>query len=276
MNRPPDIVMPERPRPDRALDEDVVRRTLAEQFPELALDTVVRLASGWSSDAYLVDGHLVVRFPRNAEVSAGLDLDAAILEAVHASLGPVTKIPLVSLRGRGGEHFPHPFVGYEAIPGIPADHPEAPLSEELARELGQVLTHIHTIPMAVARKLGLQPEPSSDISMRRCFIHGDFMPDNLIVDPESGSLVGIVDWGNATLGDPALDFIWLVMWRGWSFARDAIEAYGLPVDDRFEDRVRFHAQLTATQWLADTVRRGGDPTLHLSWVRNAFGMDLGG
>ncbi len=268
--------MPERPRPDCTLDEDVVRRTLGEQFPELALETVVRLGSGWSSDAYLVDDHLVVRFPRNAEMTAGLELDAAILEAVHASLGPVTRIPRVSLRGQGGEHFPHPFLGYEAISGIPADDPEAPLSDELARELGQVLTHIHTIPMAVARRLGLTPEPGGDVSVRRCFIHGDFMPDNLIVDPESGSLLGIIDWGNATLGDPALDFISLVMWRGWSFVRVALEAYGLPVDDRFEDRVRFHAQLNATQWLADTVRRGGDPTLHLSWVRNAFGMDREG
>ena len=37
-------------------------------------------------------------------------------------------------------------------------------------------------------------------------IHGDVAPRNLIVDPASGALRALIDWGDATLADPAMDF----------------------------------------------------------------------
>jgi len=37
-------------------------------------------------------------------------------------------------------------------------------------------------------------------------IHNDIHPWNLMGDPTSGALTAIIDWGDATLGDPARDF----------------------------------------------------------------------
>ena len=272
MTSPPEIVMPERPKSDCDLSEGIVRRTLLEQFPDLEVEAVDHLGSGWTSDAYLVDGHLVVSFPRNAELTKWMGLDEAILSMVHSSIGSVVRVPKISLKGEGGAHFPHPFVGYELIPGVGADDPRAPDSEGLVADLGKVLTHVHSIPLISATRIGLVPEEDDHFSGQLCFLHGDFMPDNIIVDPDSGRLVGIIDWGNAAIGDPALDFIWLVLWRGWDFAQSVLDAYQLPVDEGLVERVRLHAQIAAVQWLADTVKRGGDQEMHLSWVRNAFSM----
>ena len=271
MTRPPEIRMPGRPESDRDLSEDIVRRTLREQFADLQLEDVEHLGSGWTSDAYLVDNHLVVSFPRNLELVEweGPD-DEDILAMVDSSIGSLVRVPKISLRGRRSVHFPHPFVGYDFIPGIDADDPRAPDCDELALELGRALTHIHSIPSGAAKRIGLVQEKDDRFSGKPVVLHGDFMPDNIIVDPGSGRLVGIIDWGNATLGDPALDFIWLVLWRGWDFALAVLDAYQLPVDDGFVERMRFHAQINAVQWLADAVRRGRDPELNLSWVRNAF------
>jgi hypothetical protein len=40
----------------------------------------------------------------------------------------------------------------------------------------------------------------------RRLIHNDIHPWNLMCDPSSGGLTAIIDWGDATYGDPARDF----------------------------------------------------------------------
>ncbi len=39
-----------------------------------------------------------------------------------------------------------------------------------------------------------------------CFRHGDFGPTNILVDIESATITGILDFGHAGVGDPAYDF----------------------------------------------------------------------
>jgi aminoglycoside 2''-phosphotransferase len=41
-------------------------------------------------------------------------------------------------------------------------------------------------------------------------IHGDLMGGNILADPLSGHLTGIIDWSDAQLGDPAYDFAGLI------------------------------------------------------------------
>ncbi len=49
----------------------------------------------------------------------------------------------------------------------------------------------------------LQPAVG-DAGFRR-FLHNDLQPTNLLVSPTNGYL-GVIDWGDAAWGDPALDF----------------------------------------------------------------------
>jgi len=37
------------------------------------------------------------------------------------------------------------------------------------------------------------------------FIHGDLGGENLLVQPEDGQLMGVLDWDTAGVGDPAVD-----------------------------------------------------------------------
>ena len=39
-----------------------------------------------------------------------------------------------------------------------------------------------------------------------CFIHGDFGSSNIIVDRHTGIITGIIDWAEATIDNPALDY----------------------------------------------------------------------
>lgn len=44
---------------------------------------------------------------------------------------------------------------------------------------------------------GRSPEPA--------LLHGDASPSNVLVDPANGRVTGLLDWGDAALGDPAFD-----------------------------------------------------------------------
>jgi aminoglycoside 2''-phosphotransferase len=120
--------------------------------------------------------------------------------------------------------------------------------------------------------VGLRQADWDDYAGTLSVLHGDFKHNNIIVDPASGRLVGVIDWGNAAIGDPALDFMSLVLWRGWRFMHAVLRTYQLPLDEGFLDRVRLHSQLAALQWLTDSIRRRMNPELHLSWLRNAFSL----
>jgi aminoglycoside 2''-phosphotransferase len=71
-------------------------------------------------------------------------------------------------------------------------------------------------------------------------LHADLTGDHILVDTETGEITGIIDWGDAIVGDPAYDFAGLLADYGPEFARLALASYGWPIDPRFMDRVAFY------------------------------------
>ena len=105
-------------------------------------------------------------------------------------------------------------------------------------------------------------------------IHDDLSPEHLLVDSETGDLVGIIDWSDAALGDPARDFAPLVAWHGWSFTDDAVRNYPHRIDRGFRGRLRFMARVLSVLWLAEarewTPDVVDDVARHVRWVHNVF------
>ena len=297
----------EPPKSDREMSPEVVRRVLRAQLPRLDLASVEHLGSGWERDVYLVDHRLVVHFPRYAEVAEGLDGLDAILSLVAASVGPAVRVPRITLWGRGGEHFPHRFFGHEVIPGVAADELRPPLSTVLAADLGRALSAIHATSPEAAREIGIGVEegdlrsaflnlvaqadridrleeaaPAAVEWMRGPpalpapyagsprFLHGDLSAEHVLADPGTGRLAGIIDWSGAALGDPSLDFSYLLLMHGRAFLDAALAEYRLPVDDGFLQRTIFRARVRGLGWLVDALHRGADPARGLRAVGNAF------
>jgi aminoglycoside phosphotransferase (APT) family kinase protein len=228
--------MSQRPPSDRPLDADRALAAVREQLPKLECARAEYLASGWATDAYRLGDDLVARFPRTVEAAAWVDFDEAVLRLVAAHLGPVIAVPTVAGRGRPGAHFPYDFLVCAIIRGESDDECTLPMSEqcaeELAGDLGRALAHIHAVPLEAAHAAGVRPFPWADSRYAgpQCFLHGDFRGGNILLVPGTGRLAGVIDWGNCAIGDPALDFAALVLWRGWPFMQRALAAYGRPVD----------------------------------------------
>ena len=71
----------------------------------------------------------------------------------------------------------------------------------------------------------------------------DLCPDHLLVDKDCGHLVGLIDWTDTSLGDPALDIAFLAMWRGWDFTLATLTSYTPKIDSDFHGRLVFLARV---------------------------------
>jgi aminoglycoside phosphotransferase (APT) family kinase protein len=62
-------------------------------------------------------------------------------------------------------------------------------------------------------------------SPRVCLVHGDLGPQHVRV--RGGQVTGVIDWGDAVIGDPALDLAWPLHGTSAEFADAVAASYGL-------------------------------------------------
>lgn len=280
---------------------------IASQFPTVCARGLRHLGSGWEFDAYQTSDGWVFRFPRRTEAPSQLRRELLFLDLVRPALAPEVAVPRVELIGAPGPHFPFVFAGHRVVEGIPADDPGAPPHPDLPRQLGRALSRVHSIPPEAARAAGARideapglawleearqvaptlgddsPEVHAAVEwllrearapMRYSgplrFVHNDLCPDHVLVSRRTGALTGLLDWTDAALGDPVVDFVFLATWGGWPLVESVLGFYEPPVDEGFTERLRFLARTCALVWLGEAVERGGDVAKHLGWLVNAL------
>lgn len=113
---------------------------------------------------------------------------------------------------------------------------------QIRRRSQRVMAQVDVRPiLEVADELEKQLATTSECPAEtsKCWVHGDLYGRNLLLGPDGG-LAGIIDWGDAHIGDPALDLS-----VAWSFfsepARAELrQAYG-EVDEATWSRARVRA-----------------------------------
>ncbi|MCZ0702436.1 aminoglycoside 2''-phosphotransferase [Natronobacillus azotifigens] len=76
-------------------------------------------------------------------------------------------------------------------------------------------------------------------------IHGDFGSSNILWNPETSRISGIIDFGGSRLGDPAYDFAGILSSYGKEFFDMCIDLY--PNGDEISERVKFYESTFALQ-----------------------------
>ncbi len=74
-------------------------------------------------------------------------------------------------------------------------------------------------------------------------IHGDLGTEHILCEPERGALVGIIDWGDARIGDPALDFAGFLGDFGEAFTESVIRFYAPDDDGSILKRAGFYTRI---------------------------------
>lgn len=221
----------------------------AGRLARICIVNIVAIDDGYDFKVLVVDDTWVLRFPRRQEVVSALETEIALLPAL-AEVLPV-EVPRF-------EHVSRepPFVAYRLIRGTP-------LVDEDAEGVRAFLEALHsqdvsTLPVqpvnwveSYRAKCGAFEElvfPVLDDARRRdaralfdevdsltefdpVLVHSDLGSEHMLV--RDGRLAGVIDWGDAQLGDPALDYSWLLQgpFPGWD------------VDPELRRRARFYYRL---------------------------------
>jgi len=261
---------------DHDLPPEEARARLGSAFPGLRAGDVRYLAEGWDFRVFEVDGW-AFRFPKRAECEQALAAEAALLARIADALPvPVPRYEFLA-KGIGGYRkltgqpasraragWAADFAAFlTALHGLPvgglklpvrgAETSPAGLSERLARSLGRVERALEPGVLAACRAVveALAPPPSPGPPV---VTHDDLYPEHLLVSADGDAVTGVLDWGDAALGDPAIDFFVAGFCGGDRFLESVVRRYGREADAGLLARARHGARFMAAIHIVDGVR----------------------
>ncbi len=252
---------------DDALTAAALAALRASQ-PGEAVARVETVTRGWDSLALLVNDHWLLRVARRAAVGASLAREARLLPVIAPAVAPVRvpQFTLARLDEppavvgyeviRGQPLAPGDLTGTEAR------------AEAIARQVADFLTALHRVPVARAAAAGLAPASAEDwraeyaafrewsrthaapllppgvraglerlwaayldqpdnFRFQPVLIHHDLGIEHVLLAPDGG-LAGVIDWGDAAIGDPAIDFAGFLGGLGERFTRQVIARWSGP------------------------------------------------
>jgi len=217
------------------IDVELVERLLAAQHPALLAGRALRLVEPWGTDnaIWRLGDDLVVRLPRIHWAVGQVELEATWLPRLAPHLRVAVPVPVAV--GRPGEGFPHPWAVHRWLPGEQATPAGIADPGAFVDDLARVVLELRRVPVAGAPQARGRARPLEqyDAETRRAierashlvdadaaltvweagmaaaphdgppvWVHGDLEGNCLVVD---GHLSGLVDWGSACAGDPAVD-----------------------------------------------------------------------
>lgn len=246
-----------------------VRALLAQHLPQYEIVSITRLGQGLENVAYLVNSELVVRLGSRGANQGWL------LTAVRQWSTLDIPVPVFVDETAGA-------LAYHLIPGEPLlTHPVADV-RRLAPVLGEFLSRLHRAPLdglvphddvapsawldeaahtyqeiaavlsdaqrrVVERFLTTSPPPAPGSGV---FCHNDLGAEHILVDVDTGSIAGVIDWSDAAITDPARDLALIYRDLGPSFVDRVVADYDGRFDDRVGARVRFYACCAALEDIA--------------------------
>lgn len=272
------------------IDDDLVRRLIAGQFPQWAELAVRRWPSGGTVNAmYRLGEDIVVRLPLIRGGAEDVLLEREWLPRLAPRLP--ARIPEVLGAGEPARGYPWPWSVYRWLAG---KHPEPGVLSEpvlLAADLGAFVAAMRSITLPGAPKAyrggpvasldaktreairELRGIPEEDVDCDAVasvweealrapcwdgppvWLHADLMPGNLLID--GGRLVSVIDFGCTGVGDPACD-----LFPAWNLLPDdAREVFreALAVDDA--TWIRGRGRTLSQALIALPYYRGTNPAM---------------
>ena len=265
---------------EKIVTPELAATLIRAQFPALPVRRVEPLGQGWDNTAFLVDQSIVFRFPRKASAVALLETEARALPRLAPRL-PVN-IPVPEWHGRPADSFPWPFLGHRLVPGEIAADANLSVTERtaLAPALAEFLARLHRIrdsalelppdlldranftqrrPLLEQRLQVLvdhghisdaapwleilRRTPESRAPRTPVPVHGDFYACHMLVD-NSRRLLGVIDWGDVHVGDPAIDLMALFGFLPAEARPEFLHVYG-PIDQQTRSTARLRAAFHA-------------------------------
>ncbi len=261
---------------DLTLETEDVRAIVSRVRPDLAPFAVERLGEGWDFWAYLVNRRHVARFPKRAREQARLRREHALLPIIERRLA--IPVPRYDGALHSDEAFPFVFGFYDLLDGVQAylKQPGDVDLDALGTSFGRELRKLHAVPRedveAVCADVPGRGRSLPELRDRApsyfhhleqplrermeaffdagralpdafagpdVLVHSDPHAEHLMLDRKPPhALAGIIDWGDLSFGDPAMDVSAPYPWGGEHLLAATLAAYASD-DDGLPARARF-------------------------------------
>ena len=208
----------------------LVRHLLETQTPQFAGEELAIVAEGWDNVLVRVGHAHVARLPRRAVAVPLIEHEQRWLP-VLAPLLPVS-VPAPVALGEPSSAFPHPWHVSPWLDGVRSSRARG--GEDRGVDLARVFAALHVAAPADAPRNAVRAVPlaqRTDVVRERLargglthladvwesgraatpwigaatWVHGDPHPGNALIDPASGRLTALLDFGDLSAGDPACD-----------------------------------------------------------------------
>jgi aminoglycoside phosphotransferase (APT) family kinase protein len=268
-----------------------VIRLIHEFFPSLASMPYVEISGGWDSAVYEFGSEWIIRVPRRAEVVDWIRAETRLLPELAPHL--TTMVPHFELVCDRDRFF---AVGYRKIPGVALNPSSIQGSDavRIPTQLGVFLSQLHSFSSELASVLlgercsanrwksyhddiiqefhervvpllsvGERARGETFLKEWRdprmtsflpVLTHSDLGPSNLLIHNKHFS--GVIDWSEARVGDPAIDFGWLLYGTPEEFRGPLVAAYAGDLEE-IAHRAHFFYRL-------------------MPWHEVRYGLDHGG
>ncbi len=192
---------------------------------------------GWEQHVIIDEQHgIVYRYPRHAAAAAKLDDEVAVLDTIHRYTWPI-KLPI--MRDHTELYTSYDYIAGEVLNKDHFDSFTKSDFDQIGQQLGAFLTQLHSLDHAIistkkTKQSTTLLEYYSDrinsaydkphfnkaakalacltiIDTPQVVVHGDLHGLNMVIDPISRKLVGVIDLSEMEVGDPHQDFRKLFM-----------------------------------------------------------------
>ncbi len=255
-----------------------LREFISKQHPEFPIRSLAILGEGLENIAAEVNGDIIFRFAKNPSGRKAIQKEIQLLELLTGVGSVEIPVPIAELSGNN--HY-----AYKKIQGHPLILVLDQMADEelssICHVLGNFLSELHSIsPEHLKGLVPVDAEPFKELiheardtfnsvkdivpeavhasvqefldsplpkkPVKYTFIHNDLGIEHLIVNSGKGNRLGVIDWSDAAIGDPAVDFSRIYRDLGAERLKKVFGQYRFHSEsvEEISKRVEFYARCT--------------------------------
>ncbi len=262
---------------------------ICEIFPELQIRSVVFNDEGLTNDVAVVNDELIFRFPKNDYAADCLKNEVHILKLLRNSIS--LNIPITLHESQDAMCYRK--IAGEPLRRDILLKLEVDTQQFIANQLATFHKELHSVPVEEIANLETSVavlfredwveayrriqdkvfplmqrhtregakehfesflDDESSFEYKPKLIHADLMPYHVLFDEQKKQINGIIDFGCAGLGDPAIDIGVIINQYGESFLDKFYEIY--PELREHLKRARFYAGAIEMRWILTGIESG--------------------
>lgn len=280
-------------------------KIIKHHFPHLTWKSAKYVSVGMDHDVIILDNKTVFRFPKKGDSKKLLQGEVNLLKIIASKVSVV--VPSYTFAAKDYSCTAYPFVKGEGFTVKSYNKLSLVQKKKLTKQIGIFLTELHSTPLSKIKNCNVRErfaeqelkklhkdakkylypnfstkeKESMDIffselkhvlyqKYKKVLVHGDLSGEHLLLDKKN-NLVGVIDFADRAIHDPAFDFI-----RLWKFGKSFVELiyseYGGKKEGILE-RSKVYAKASAIWNMVEAVKEKKKVD-YKKWYRRLKQLDV--